>query len=100
MLTPNEGTTTTDADIEDLFIDEDYLKLYNPTQNPRLEPARIRGSDRLVKRIERINGKFDHGVPASHLLHNRETILPSLSETTLERFDKMIIAINNTLSAG
>ena len=100
LLTPNAGTTTRDADIEDLFTDEDYLKFYNPDHDPKLEAARIQGSDRLVKRIERINGKFDHGVPASHLLHNRETILPSLSETTLERFEKMIEAINNTLSVG
>ncbi len=100
LLTPNAGTTTRDADIEDLFTDEDYLKLYNPDHDPKLEAASLRGSHRLIKRIERIAGKFDHNVPARHLLHNRETLLPLLSKTTLERFEKMIVAINNTLSVG
>ncbi len=100
LLTPNAATTTKDADIEDLFTDEDYLKLYNPDRDTNLKPSDLQGTDRLTKRIERAAGKFDHNKPARYLLHNRNTLLSQLSETTLDRFEKLIVAINNTLSVS
>ncbi len=99
LLTPNAGTPTKDADIEDLFTDEDYLRIYNPALNTALKISDISGIDRLTKRIERAAGKFGHNKPSTYLLHNRDKILPKLSETTLERFEKMIVAINKTLTA-
>ena len=98
LLTPNTATTTRDADIEDLFTDEDYLKLYNPVGDTNLEPSDLQGTDRLTKRIERAAGGFDHNKPARYLLHNRDTLLSQLSETTLARFEELFVAINNTLS--
>ena len=100
LLTPNAATTTKDADIEDLFTDEDYLKLYNPDRDTNLKSSDLQGTDRITKRIERAAGKFDHNKPARYLLHNRNTLLSQLSETTLDRFEQLIVAINKTLSVS
>lgn len=99
LLTPNAGTATRNADIEDLFTDEDYLRIYNPDKEAALKASDIQGADRLTRRIARAAEEFGHNEPATYLLHNRDKVLPKLSETTLERFEKTIEAINKTLSA-
>jgi hypothetical protein len=57
------------------------------------------GSDPVVLRIARHIGvdRFDHGKPADVLLRERDTILSSLSEGTLKRFEKLFGRINSTL---
>jgi AAA domain, putative AbiEii toxin, Type IV TA system/AAA ATPase domain len=87
------------ADMEDLFSVEEYLRLYNRAFGTSLTQADLSGNDPVVLRIARHIGvdRFDHGKPADILLRERDTILPSLGEGTLKRFEKLFGRINSTL---
>jgi predicted ATP-dependent endonuclease of OLD family len=88
-----------EADIEDLFSEDDYLNFYNKAFNSSLTKIDIPGSDAIVKRIARYHGvhDFDHGRPADFLLRHRDEILPTLSKKTLDRFETLFKKINATL---
>lgn len=90
---------TREADIEDVFSESDYLNLYNRAFDSSLEPSEIRGSDPIVRRIARHLGRerFDHGRPAEVILRQRDELLHTLSEETLERFEALFKKINATL---
>lgn len=98
LLTPENASGTKDADIEDLFSDGDYLTLYNAALGGEVKAASLKGSDRIVKRIERVEGAFDHNRPARYLLHNRDAVLPKFSNKTLDQFESLMEAINATLA--
>ena len=88
------------GDIEDLFATEDYLKMYNGAFGKRLKSSDLTGEDPLVKRIarhEKVN-RFDHGKPADWLLRHRDELLTSLSDETLDNFEKLFGSINATLA--
>ncbi len=87
------------ADIEDLFAVDEYLRLYNRAFGTSLVAGDLGGSDPIVSRIARHISvdRFDHGKPADVLLRERDTFLPSLSEDTLKRFEKLFGRINSTL---
>jgi hypothetical protein len=78
------------ADIEDLFEPNEYLSLYNGAFGANLKASDLKGSDRIVQRITRKAGDFNHGVVAGYFLRNLEASLTSLSQATLERFEKVI----------
>ncbi|CAN3977392.1 ATP-dependent nuclease [Kitasatospora purpeofusca] len=88
------------SDIEDLFSPDDYLKLYNTAFGTSLKVTDLNGADRIVARIGRAAGQpfTEHGRPAEILLRQRTTLMGSLSETTLSRFEQLFEAINGTLS--
>jgi predicted ATPase len=90
-------STVSGADIEDLFTPDEYIKLYNGTYGTQLKGADLTGQDRIVKRIERENGAFNHGEVSAHFLRNLDQCLASLSEDTLTRFENVIDAINKAL---
>lgn len=99
LITISEITETNHSDIEDLFAPADYIRLFNAAMKKRVNPAKLPPGDRIVKRIAvQIGGDFDHGLPADHLLRNRDTICPVLSEETLKRFEMLIERINQTLT--
>jgi predicted ATP-dependent endonuclease of OLD family len=87
------------ADIEDVFTVSDYLLLYNRAFGANIEPDDLSGTDPILSRIARQLGvdHFDHGRPADALLRHRDELLPSLSEDTLTRFEKLFERINATL---
>jgi hypothetical protein len=85
------------ADIEDLFAVEEYLTLYNATFGSKLKEGKLQGQDRIVKRIERAEGEFDHGRVAAHFLAKQTDLLPKLSPGTLTRFEALITALTNAL---
>jgi predicted ATPase len=86
-----------DADIEDLFEPGEYLKLYNGSQRTRLKIGDLTGTDRIVKRISRAREEFDHGEVSAYFLRNLDKSIKDLSETTLDRFESVIKAINEAL---
>jgi len=87
------------ADIKDLFHPEDYLAIYNVATSNSLVLADLGGDDdRILARIERKAGKFNHNDPANWFLANRATVVSSLCPTTLDRFELLIDAINKTLA--
>lgn len=86
------------ADIEDLFSVDDYIALYNAAFGAKLSSAELAGTDPVLARIQRHTGAaFDHGAPADTLLRSRDEFLPKLSAETLDRFEKLFIALNATL---
>lgn len=87
------------SDIEDVFMVEDYLLLFNRAFNKNIQPADLKGTDPLVSRIARHLGvdRFDHGRPADVLLRYRDEILPMFNQKTLERFERLFQRINATL---
>lgn len=87
------------GDIEDLFKVDEYLGLYNKAFGKTLTANDLNGNDPIVVRIARHEGidRFDHGRPADVLLRDREAVLTTLSNDTLERFETLFVRINRTL---
>ncbi|MCA2253186.1 AAA family ATPase, partial [Mycobacterium intracellulare] len=86
-----------DADIEDLFTPDEYIKLYNGTFGTKLKESDLNGTDRIVNRIARKRGDFNHGEVSAYFLRNLDKSLASLSEDTLTRFENVFDAINRAL---
>lgn len=87
-----------EADIEDLFEEDEYLMLFNGAFDENLGSEDLVGDDPIVRRIERAYGAFNHGKPATQLLRRREAVAPSLSGGTLERFEGLFQKLNETIS--
>lgn len=86
------------ADIEDLFEPEEYIALYNATFKTSLKAKDMKGSDRIIKRIARKEGRdFDHGRVAAHFLMTQDRVIPTLSAATIDRFEAVIGALSNAL---
>lgn len=83
------------ADIEDLFSEGDYLKLFNRTFGTSLKVSNLPQGDRIVKRLEQKQGAFVHGEVAETLLRNHAAI--TFSAATLDRFATLIDALNATI---
>lgn len=98
LVTPEMGSPTHAADIEDLFSEGDYLVIFNGAYQSNVKVSDLSGDDRIVKRIERTSGPFEHNAPARYLLENRSSLLPRFSATTLDRLERLFVAINKTLS--
>jgi predicted ATP-dependent endonuclease of OLD family len=85
------------ADIEDLFTPEEYLALFNGAYKAKLKIEDLKGTDRIVERIRRVHGDFNHGVVAAHFLRNLDNSLAALSAPTLDRFEAVIVALTKAL---
>lgn len=84
------------SDIEDLFTPGDYLVLYNAAFGKRHEVRDLPDHpDRIVKRLESLDGKFDHWRPAEALLRD-PVAAGRLSATTLDNFEQLAKRINAT----
>lgn len=99
ILTVGQVLGQKEADIEDLFTEEDYVALYNRAYGKDLSPGELKGDDPIVRRLARNERekRFDHGRPADVLLRHRDEILPCLSKETLVRFEALFAAINDTM---
>lgn len=97
VLSLDEFAPVKGADIEDLFTAAEYVALYNGAFGKALKPSELTGKDRIVKRIERKDGEFNHGVVAAHFLRQLDKSLNALSNETLDRFESLIKAINSAL---
>lgn len=88
------------ADVEDLFTPAEYVGFYNLAFGTSLKVSDLKGDDRIVKRIERKAGEFNHGVVAAHFLRDLTKSIRSLSAGTLDRFENVVKAITAALPAG
>lgn len=95
LIFANCATANGQADIEDLFSEGDYLKLYNKTFSTSLKVADLPDGTRIVKRLEASQGEFDHGRVAETLLRYQPEL--SFSATSLDRFAVLFEKINATL---
>lgn len=87
------------GDIEDLFHADDYTELYNRAFGKSIKAKDLKGDDPIVMRIARHVGldRFDHGRPADLLLRERDSVLSTLSDSTLKQFEILFARINRTL---
>lgn len=101
IITMAEFADAGQADIEDLFDVDDYLKLYDAAFKLKTQKAKLPRGDRIVRRLAQAAGQddFDHGIPADYLLRNRDSLLQDLSAATLDRFEQLLKRINATLVA-
>lgn len=84
------------SDIEDLFTPGDYLGLYNAAFGKRHKVGDLPNhADRIIKRLESLDGKFDHWRPAEALLRDPAAV-GGLSATTLDNFERLAKRINAT----
>lgn len=84
------------SDIEDLFTIEDYLELYNEAFGKTYKSSDLPNHpDRVVLRLENLDGKFDHWRPAELLLRDPLKV-DKLSQSTLDNFEKLAKSINGT----
>ncbi len=99
LIMASAATESDHADIEDLFIEGDYLDLFNKTYGVKLKVKGLpAGNGRIVKRIEAHQKKpFVHGEVADTLLRHHQEM--KFSETTLDRFGLLIEKINGTMRA-
>ncbi|MGL5823595.1 MAG: ATP-dependent nuclease, partial [Nocardioides sp.] len=93
IISLDNFSSVTGADIEDLFTPAEYIDLYNKTFAKSVKLGDLKGKDRIVKRIERKEQPFDHGLVAAYFLRNLEASLAALSTETLERFENLIQAL-------
>ncbi|WP_111684369.1 ATP-dependent nuclease [Winogradskyella tangerina] len=98
IITLNEIVASKLADIEDLFSENDYLKLYNDTFSKKYKPEDLQGNDQIVNKLARLEKipRFNHGRPADVFLRNRDKYLDVLSEETLNNFEKLFKKVNET----
>ena len=89
------AAASTNADIEDLFSEDDYLNLFNKTFSTSLTVSDLPQGDRIVKRLEAEQGEFVHGEVAETLLRNHSDF--AFTDTTLDRFATLIGALNATM---
>ena len=95
MILASVATASTNADIEDLFADAEYIELYNKTYQARLKVGDLPQGDRIVKRIESAAGSFIHGEVAETLLGDHAS--RQFSDSTLDRFASLFRAVNETI---
>ena len=95
LVLANSVTASKNADIEDLFTEGDYLKLFNRTYSTSLKIAGLPKGDRIIKRLETLYGSFDHGCVAETFLRHHQDY--SWAEKTLRQFGNLIEAINETI---
>lgn len=97
VLSVEQFCSVAGADIEDLFSPDEYLFIYNAALGKSVKIGALKGVDRIVKRIERLEGEFDHGRVAAHFLANQAQMIGTLSTDTIKRFENSIAALVSAL---
>ncbi|MBX3195463.1 MAG: AAA family ATPase [Microbacteriaceae bacterium] len=97
VISLDSFSTVKGADIEDLFTPDEYIAFYNATYKKSVKLSDLKGTDRIVERISRLEGDFNHGEVGAQFLRTLDKSIASLSKDTLERFEKVILAINAAL---
>ncbi|MFT3889852.1 MAG: AAA family ATPase [Arachnia sp.] len=88
-----------DGDIEDLFALADYLRLYNWAFSKSLTEADLAGTTgRILGRIESVEGKFNHALPAHALTDNQVDFFASLDSASVKNFEKLFALLNSGAS--
>jgi len=109
VLTYADFTSTTEADIEDMFEHDFYLDLVNAEYKGQL-PSALKPKDlkskapRLLSRLQAHfeqtplkKGTFGHYRPSRYFHENLDKLAASISDVTKERFEKAFKALNALL---
>lgn len=96
LISVGNITGSDSSNMEDLFTDDEYLKIYNEAFNKNITPREINGDGSIIKRIEKVIGQeFNHYKPSMILQKNPEYI-NQLSEDTLKNFNELFNTLNKT----
>jgi hypothetical protein len=108
--TYSDFTGSSEADIEDMFTVDFYLKLVNKEYSSNLsgpiQPAQLKSAaPRILARLEKFftqnplkNGaQFNHYRPARYFVENVAQIAKEISSETLDRFEAAFKALNALL---
>jgi energy-coupling factor transporter ATP-binding protein EcfA2 len=88
----------TNADIEDLFEPDDYLKLYNWAYGTSLTAAALPASgEPIVKKLTDLRGDYNHAEPATALTEHLSEFFGNVHQTTLDNFEELFGLLNATL---
>ncbi len=94
----NAITGGKEADIEDLFDADFYLKLLKDSGLANVAKADLPPGNRIVKRFEQAIGRaYDHHQPARYFLEKQVELLPKLDDPSLERFERLFVELNKLL---
>lgn len=108
VLTFADFTGTNEADIEDMFSADFYLRLVNEEYNVA-QPVALanlpQGGPRILLRIESYleqnplggNAKFNHYRPARYLAEQINNLQADIDDATLDRFENAFGALNAIL---
>jgi energy-coupling factor transporter ATP-binding protein EcfA2 len=87
-------------DIEDLFHEADYIRLYNWAFGTNHRASSLgRSDERVIARLEALDGSFDHALPAYALTEHLDEFFKDVKDVSLERFEELIKLLNGTLAA-
>ncbi|MEH0822176.1 MULTISPECIES: AAA family ATPase [unclassified Micromonospora] len=93
-------TGTSEADIEDLFKPDWYLKLLKESKVGIVAKSKLSGGGRIVKQVEiALGNRFDHYQPASYLMRSVTTLRTEIDDDVIERFSQLFARINGLLRA-
>lgn len=96
LLYPGVASNFEDAEMEDLFTQGDYIKLYNGAFDKRLKANTLGKSGQISEQIEtKQKGPLDKLAVAKYLLRNQQAI--SFTNTSLDRFEALIGKVNEKL---
>lgn len=88
-----------DGDIEDLFAVSDYLKIYNWAFRKSLTEDDLgETGGRILGRIESVEGKFNHALPAHALTDNQDNFFENLNAASVSNFEKLYTFLNAGVS--
>ena len=106
VMTFADFTGGNEADIEDMFAPEFYVKLVNQTFDSSIPTTDlVKGQPRIVPRLEEYlkgnplpnNTNFNHYRPARCLTENIGSLGAELDDETLDRFQRAFDALNKLL---
>lgn len=112
VLTFGDFTGTKEADIEDMFEDNFYIELVNGEYKKSLSASinavnLTNNHPRILVQLQRYfeqhplqDDMFNHFRPARYLSENLKTLADNINNPTLERFEKIFIALNKVLAKG
>ena len=75
------------------------MVIYNAAFDSVVSIDQLAGDeDSIIDRIRRVEGDFNRSDPSNWILRNRKTASFVLRQTTLDRFEQLFLAINDTLA--
>jgi hypothetical protein len=92
-----DSTLPKNADVEDLFELEDYVRLFNWAFKKNLTGEQLSGTGRIISQVTDAEGSYDHAVPAHALVDNQDEFFKALNSATVERFEKLFQLLNATI---
>jgi predicted ATP-dependent endonuclease of OLD family len=94
------GIKARKPDIEDLFHEADYVRLYNWAFGTKHKASDLSGSEeRVIARLEALDAAFDHALPAYALTEHLDEFFASVKDVTLDRFEELMKLLNATISS-